>query len=112
MFPPPAQRGRTLVSAKQLHWLTRLPEQFPGIKVPQPTETPPLESPQPSPPNVMSTITSSKTGSKPQVASESKRDCPICGDTHPEVLHQQKFVLPAGHPLPDHFNVVSCCTCG
>lgn len=43
---------------------------------------------------------------------ESVRGCPICGNRQCEVLHEQKFTLPLGHPLPDHFDVVACPACG
>jgi len=40
------------------------------------------------------------------------RPCPVCNQTEVEILHRQKFVLPDGHPLPDHFDVVACPDCG
>jgi 2-polyprenyl-3-methyl-5-hydroxy-6-metoxy-1,4-benzoquinol methylase len=40
------------------------------------------------------------------------RPCPVCNQTQVEILHQQRFVLPDGHPLPDHFDVVACPECG
>jgi SAM-dependent methyltransferase len=40
------------------------------------------------------------------------RPCPLCGERCAEILHHQPFVLPAGHPLQDGYDVVGCCTCG
>lgn len=40
------------------------------------------------------------------------RPCPICSHGHGEVIHTQRFVLPAGHPLADHYDVVCCQWCG
>lgn len=43
---------------------------------------------------------------------ESIRKCPICEEINSEVLHQQKFVLPEGHPLSQGYDVVCCDRCG
>ena len=40
------------------------------------------------------------------------RPCPICDAAACEVLHQQKFVLPQGHPLTAGYDVVCCKRCG
>ena len=37
---------------------------------------------------------------------QAHRPCPICGDREVSVLHRQRFVLPTGCPLPDHYDVV------
>ena len=39
------------------------------------------------------------------------RICPICGYSEGEILHTQKFVLPKNSPLPNMYDVVSCCKC-
>ncbi len=42
-----------------------------------------------------------------------RRACPVCaGRSGAELLHTQRFVLPAGHPLPDKYDVVACGSCG
>lgn len=40
------------------------------------------------------------------------RPCPICGAVAVEVLHTQRFALPAGSPLPAAYDVVACPGCG
>src|SRR5688572_4495650 len=60
----------------------------------------------------MNSSTSLKAASHPSRSTASVRGCPICRGEECEVLHEQRFILPAGHPLPDHFKVVSCSTCG
>jgi hypothetical protein len=40
------------------------------------------------------------------------RLCPICQSSAGEVLHQQGFVLPSGHPLAAGYEVVGCEQCG
>ena len=40
------------------------------------------------------------------------RAYPVCGDTHHEPLHEQRFLLPGGHPMADHYTLVSCGACG
>jgi 2-polyprenyl-3-methyl-5-hydroxy-6-metoxy-1,4-benzoquinol methylase len=40
------------------------------------------------------------------------RACPICNDTQADVLHTQRFELPAGHPLSNGYDVVVCLRCG
>ena len=42
----------------------------------------------------------------------SVRGCPLCGGTKCEVLHEQHFVLPEGHPLSKGYQVVTCVECG
>lgn len=42
----------------------------------------------------------------------SVRGCPVCGRAECEVLHTQRFVLPAGHPLEAGYDVVECANCG
>ena len=39
------------------------------------------------------------------------RTCPICGCKKGEILHTQKFILPENSPLPNMYDVVSCCKC-
>jgi SAM-dependent methyltransferase len=39
------------------------------------------------------------------------RHCPICDAGQVVVLHHQKFILAAGHPLPDAYDVVFCRNC-
>ena len=41
-----------------------------------------------------------------------ERPCPICENIESELLHTQRFVLPAGHPLSEGYDVVCCCECG
>jgi 2-polyprenyl-3-methyl-5-hydroxy-6-metoxy-1,4-benzoquinol methylase len=40
------------------------------------------------------------------------RKCSICDHDRVEVLHFQRFFLPAGHPLSDGYDVVCCERCG
>jgi SAM-dependent methyltransferase len=40
-----------------------------------------------------------------------KRPCPICDNTDVLWLHDQRFELPAGHPLADGYAVVQCSAC-
>jgi SAM-dependent methyltransferase len=40
------------------------------------------------------------------------RSCPVCSSGIVECLHHQRFVLPAGHPLADGYDIVSCVACG
>lgn len=40
------------------------------------------------------------------------RPCPICSHGYGEVIHTQRFVLPAGHPLATGYDVVCCRQCG
>jgi 2-polyprenyl-3-methyl-5-hydroxy-6-metoxy-1,4-benzoquinol methylase len=42
----------------------------------------------------------------------SQRGCPVCGGNECEVLHEQHFVLPEGHPLANGYAVVVCVKCG
>ena len=45
--------------------------------------------------------------------SDSKvRGCPICGSSEGEVLHSQELVVTDDYPLPKHFDIVMCSTCG
>jgi SAM-dependent methyltransferase len=39
------------------------------------------------------------------------RICPICKSTVVNILHSQRFALPADHPLPSAFDIVACPTC-
>jgi 2-polyprenyl-3-methyl-5-hydroxy-6-metoxy-1,4-benzoquinol methylase len=41
-----------------------------------------------------------------------QRYCPICGGATAVPLHQQRFVLPEGHPLAAGYDVVCCAACG
>ena len=41
-----------------------------------------------------------------------RRLCPVCGSTECVSLHEQRFILPEGHPLTDGYAVVNCQTCG
>lgn len=43
---------------------------------------------------------------------QSMRLCPVCSASTVEVLHHQRFTLPAGHPLPASFDIVRCPGCG
>lgn len=40
------------------------------------------------------------------------RPCPICQNTSGEILHSQKFILPAHYPLPNVYDIVCCNYCG
>lgn len=40
------------------------------------------------------------------------RRCPICDRSRVDVLHEQKFALPDGHPLASGYEVVCCVYCG
>ncbi|HML18811.1 MAG TPA: class I SAM-dependent methyltransferase [Bryobacteraceae bacterium] len=40
------------------------------------------------------------------------RACPVCESTDAESLHEQRFLLPEGHPLADRYTVVCCRGCG
>jgi SAM-dependent methyltransferase len=40
------------------------------------------------------------------------RSCPVCSATVCLPLHEQRFILPEGHPLSDGYMVVSCESCG
>jgi 2-polyprenyl-3-methyl-5-hydroxy-6-metoxy-1,4-benzoquinol methylase len=40
------------------------------------------------------------------------RSCPICSEEYTTILHNQKFILPEGHPLENGYDVVSCRSCG
>jgi 2-polyprenyl-3-methyl-5-hydroxy-6-metoxy-1,4-benzoquinol methylase len=40
------------------------------------------------------------------------RPCPICDHGGGDVIHTQRFVLPAGHPLAAGYDVVCCQRCG
>ncbi len=46
------------------------------------------------------------------LATSSQRGCPVCGEHEGEVLHEQRFVLPEGHPLTGGYAVVCCARCG
>jgi 2-polyprenyl-3-methyl-5-hydroxy-6-metoxy-1,4-benzoquinol methylase len=41
-----------------------------------------------------------------------KRPCPICEAEEVELLHNQRFELPEGHPLSVGYDVVVCSSCG
>lgn len=41
-----------------------------------------------------------------------QRVCPVCGASQVNLLHTQRFELPAGHPLAEGYAVVLCNTCG
>jgi 2-polyprenyl-3-methyl-5-hydroxy-6-metoxy-1,4-benzoquinol methylase len=41
-----------------------------------------------------------------------QRPCPICDHRHVDPLHEQRFVLPDGHPLAGGYAVVCCASCG
>jgi len=43
---------------------------------------------------------------------KSVRNCPICKAGAGELLRQQRFVLPEGHPLSAGYDIVCCPTCG
>ena len=45
-------------------------------------------------------------------SSQPHRACGACGATATTVCHRQRFVVPDGYPLSDHYNVVVCGTCG
>jgi SAM-dependent methyltransferase len=40
------------------------------------------------------------------------RACPICEHDQVRLLHEQRFVLPEGHPLSRGYDVVVCAQCG
>ncbi len=40
------------------------------------------------------------------------RACPVCVATAVDVLHAERMVLPAGHPLTSGYDVVACRECG
>jgi len=40
------------------------------------------------------------------------RACGACGATGNTVLHQQRFIVPDGYPLPSEYNVAVCRRCG
>lgn len=40
------------------------------------------------------------------------RYCPVCASRNAELLHHQRFALPAEHPLPSRFDIVVCASCG
>lgn len=40
------------------------------------------------------------------------RPCPICRGLLVDTLHEQRFILPAGHPLAAGYDVVACVNCG
>lgn len=40
------------------------------------------------------------------------RVCGACGSSRNTVLHQQRFVVPDGYPLPSEYDVVMCRRCG
>ncbi len=40
------------------------------------------------------------------------RGCPVCVGTAVDVLHTERMVLPAGHPLTSGYDVVCCRACG
>src|ERR1700722_1388777 len=46
------------------------------------------------------------------MVSDLHRPCPICGAVEVEVLHNQEFYLPDGHPLAAGYDVVACEKCG
>jgi SAM-dependent methyltransferase len=39
------------------------------------------------------------------------RPCPVCSSTSIHLLHNQRFALPSGHPLPTAFDIVACQIC-
>jgi SAM-dependent methyltransferase len=41
-----------------------------------------------------------------------QRTCPVCSTIQVELLHTQRFELPAGHPLAEGYDVVQCAFCG
>jgi SAM-dependent methyltransferase len=43
---------------------------------------------------------------------KSIRLCPVCFGSECVALHEQRFVLPEGHPLSNGYTVVSCEACG
>lgn len=43
---------------------------------------------------------------------QSLRGCPICNNYSCETLHNQKFALMHGVPLPNEYDIVSCKRCG
>jgi len=45
-------------------------------------------------------------------AYETIRACPICGGHRALALHEQRFVLPQGSPLPSSYTVAACERCG
>lgn len=60
----------------------------------------------------MSLLRNRSQGTLLKMIKISERKCPICGTSECEVLHNQRFVLPEGHPLSDGYDVVSCVKCG
>lgn len=43
---------------------------------------------------------------------QTHRACGACGATGHTVLHHQRFIVPAGYPLPAEYDVVACRRCG
>lgn len=41
-----------------------------------------------------------------------RRTCPVCAGTNCQPLHEMRFALPSGSPLPATYTVVSCVDCG
>ena len=42
----------------------------------------------------------------------STRACPVCGLRDAAALHEQRFALPVGSPLPSAYTVAACTACG
>lgn len=40
------------------------------------------------------------------------RNCAVCGESKAEILHNQEFYLPEGHPLAAGYEVLACQACG
>lgn len=47
-----------------------------------------------------------------RVKVNSIRTCPVCGDVEAQLVRNQRFVLPEGHPLSDGYDVLCCARCG
>ncbi|MCI8490147.1 MAG: methyltransferase domain-containing protein [Lachnospiraceae bacterium] len=41
-----------------------------------------------------------------------ERNCPVCGESHSEVLQRIDMVIPEDYHLPNYYNVVVCSRCG
>jgi hypothetical protein len=39
------------------------------------------------------------------------RNCPVCDSDKLDIVHNQRFILQEGHPLPNVYNVVTCSKC-
>ena len=60
----------------------------------------------------MTSLTRGLTTERHTGAVRPARACPVCLGTGADVLHTERMVLPAGHPLTSGYDVLACRDCG